>query len=124
MMNDDSFLEWCNRLVKKHPMITDIILTGSRGTDVYNNDSDWDVIICLEEELYEQGTGPWLEAYLTIWTHFEGLDLFFVRPDGEFTRHLGGMTEYLSDQGDWDRFYKAIGRSEYKVMFSKEGTEQ
>jgi predicted nucleotidyltransferase len=79
---------WVRRAVQLYPDIEDIGLVGSRAFGQETPYSDVDLVICLFEESYI-GDDPFATekqiAFGPVGKE-PGLDLFFLRPDGEIAR--------------------------------------
>jgi hypothetical protein len=81
---------WAARVALLYPEICDITLVGSRAWGCNHPESDFDIVICLSSAAYnEKGEEACrLEQWISFdpEVRFEGLDLFFLRPQGELTR--------------------------------------
>ena len=83
MMKD--LRQWASKVVERHPQVLFILLAGSRARGDHRPDSDYDIVIGLEDESYAHGRcdkGEF-EVLFDKEIHFEGLDMWFLRPDGQ-----------------------------------------
>jgi predicted nucleotidyltransferase len=107
-MLEEDFQQWLQRLGNKYPQVTNVALVGSRADDCARVDSDWDVVICLEDSIYdieehkskqsaytyttselkdkEQNIEQLISWDEEIGSDSPALDIFFLRPGGTLSR--------------------------------------
>lgn len=106
VMTDSQFNDWIIGLQERYPQITDIRLVGSRAFDCAREDSDWDVILCLDCNCYDiKGEQiNKIEQRIAfdpeLKSDREALDIFFLRPKGWLKRWCYGPDEKYSPMGD------------------------
>lgn len=117
---------WVRRLVWRWPQVTDVALVGSRARGNASAHSDYDVVVCLGDDCYEdEETSQGLEQRIAYDPDlaFAGLDLFFLRPNGTLGRWAWGPGEeppcVAPDDPDADYINAAIRRGELLGDFSR-----
>lgn len=83
---------WLAAVVESYgDVIEDVVLAGSRSSDLHRPDSDWDVVVCLADAVYaDPETADRTELAITVDPRLprpqQTLDLFFLRSSGELIR--------------------------------------
>ena len=121
------FDDWLNEITTKYSQIVDIHLTGSRAAGCAGPHSDYDVVILLASECYDENSRQEnkIEQRIAFDENLrhEALDIFWLRPDGFVGRWEHGPEEepeLVGDEyidtcilngdlfGDFSRLYKSL----------------
>ena len=115
-MTQEEFDAWLERLLALYPQVTEVSLVGSRAFGYARPNSDWDVILCLEDDCYqpdEKGHPVQVDkieqrlAYDPA-LYSKALDIFYLRPDGSLGRWDLGPDEELKDDPEMDEYVKDV----------------
>jgi predicted nucleotidyltransferase len=101
-LSEADFEAWLERLISRWPQVDSVHLTGSRSRGMDRPDSDWDIIVCLTAECYEEigrnanRFGEWIyyqpldkieqQIAFDVELRHEAIDLFFMDPGGALRR--------------------------------------
>lgn len=130
-MTEEAFQVWLLDTVARYPEIDSIHLTGSRSEGSHKPDSDYDLVVCLSEALYDTETIVSQSGYrhkiarrkddtelrIALSTRRPAIEIFFLRPDGLLARYME-PEEYYKGQipGDQMEGLLEICGTEEKVM--------
>ena len=91
------FEAWLYKLLELYPQQVEVVaLVGSRAFGYARPDSDWDVILCLEKDCYQEGEQiDKIEQRIAFDPDLrsEAIEIFFLRPDGGLGRWQFGPDE-------------------------------
>lgn len=101
-MTEEAFQTWLLDTIAKYPEIDSIYLVGSRSEGCHKADSDYDLVVCLSDNLYETETIVSQDVYrhdisrrkddtelrIALSTRRSAIEIFYLRPDGILTRYM------------------------------------
>jgi len=146
VLTERAFNKWLSKLTELYPEIDCVLLVGSRASGYSRPDSDWDVVICLEDNCYQDDTQvDKIEQRIAFDPALcsDALDIFWLRPSGSLGRweygpdeappsrlQVADSDEWLKEwvnghllvgepMGDFDRLYRSLDKG--KILYDKHG---